>query len=503
MKACLLLQRRFAYVGHNLALLLKEHYGIDEFCGYVYVRRSYEFLMSQKEIHYSSLLLDQEIHGRYSSERIDTHFLQSLEAEYGIPNLWPYVSLDRALMHNRHVREYPYDKSHYSHDDLLRILQVTAKAIIKFLDDEKPDFIFFSVIGAVGGKLLYHIAKKRGIATYVVHPTMIHDNYVLSETYNGLTGVENKVQLFSKESAPEKVLKQAQNFLNDFRHQPRPHYEFADKKYHQTTKSKQLSFVLPTNALKIMRWFFVSLKHHATGRERHDYDYISPINYVKDGIRRKLRNLRGVDDLYDEPGENDNFTFFPLHYEPEVSLLLYAPFFADQIHLIKQIAMSLPVNHYLYVKEHPTMVPYRPRNYYKAIKKIHNVKLINPNISSFDLIARSKLIMTITSSVGWEATLLKKPVITFGDIFYNQLSFVKHCKTPENIPYLVKEQLENFRYDENELLNLLAAIFSESAHLNLQYLWEREKDLMKRKEGLKPLADLLAQKLHLTNKQLQ
>ena len=47
MKICFLLQRRFAYIGHNLAVLLKEKYGITEFCGYVYLRSSYDFLKQQ------------------------------------------------------------------------------------------------------------------------------------------------------------------------------------------------------------------------------------------------------------------------------------------------------------------------------------------------------------------------------------------------------------------------------------------------------------------------
>ena len=145
------------------------------------------------------------------------------------------------------------------------------------------------------------------------------------------------------------------------------------------------------------------------------------------------------------------------------------------------------------------MVVYRPRSFYKEIKKTPNVRLINPAVTSFELILNAKLITTISGSVGWEGTLLKKPVITFGNIFYNQLSFVKHCKTPEEMPYLVKEQLENFKFDENELSRLIAAIFEESVDVPLSYLWEKETDSEKRKAGLEPLAELIMKKFTFKN----
>ena len=49
MKVCFLLQRRFAYIGHKLAIILKEKYGVEDFCGYVYLRSSFEFLKKQTE----------------------------------------------------------------------------------------------------------------------------------------------------------------------------------------------------------------------------------------------------------------------------------------------------------------------------------------------------------------------------------------------------------------------------------------------------------------------
>src|SRR3989338_6917129 len=130
MKICFFLQRRFAYLGHNLAIILKEKYGVSDFCGYVNLRSSFNFLSSQKDIKYSNLLLDEDIQKKYKEETLDLNYLQWLEKEYGTPNLWPYIAVDRIIMSNQLLREYPYDKPPYTHEEMLRLLQVMSKSIL-------------------------------------------------------------------------------------------------------------------------------------------------------------------------------------------------------------------------------------------------------------------------------------------------------------------------------------------------------------------------------------
>ena len=49
------------------------------------------------------------------------------------------------------------------------------------------------------------------------------------------------------------------------------------------------------------------------------------------------------------------FIFFPLHLEQEMSLLIQAPFYTNQLEIIKNLVKSLPIGYELYVKEHPLM----------------------------------------------------------------------------------------------------------------------------------------------------
>ncbi|MDP6893688.1 MAG: hypothetical protein QF731_10970, partial [Verrucomicrobiota bacterium] len=60
-----------------------------------------------------------------------------------------------------------------------------------------------------------------------------------------------------------------------------------------------------------------------------------------------------------------NYIFFPLHAEPEIALSIFSKYYQNQIELIRNIALALPMNYRLIVKEHPRNIGRRSNNYYK------------------------------------------------------------------------------------------------------------------------------------------
>lgn len=497
MKGCLLLQRNFAYIGHAIALNLKEKYGIEDFCGYVYMRSSYDFLKSQKNICYNTLLLDEDVHKEYLKEKLDLSYLDYLEKKYGTPNLWPYLAVDRVLMYNQLVREYPYHTPPFNHEEMLRILQVTARRIITMLEEEKPNFVLGSVFGSLAGQLLFNISKNMGIKTLVLTPACIENNWLISETYDGFSDVDIKYQKI-RNGAASPMLLAARQFINNFRNKPQPIAQHIRDMLKQATRSYHLKFLRPSQMWKSINWYLKMTRQYLKQRKFKDYDSdINPWYYLIDRTKRKIRNFIGAYDLYDEFNPDEDFAFFPLHYEPEVALLLQAPFQSDQIVLIKQIARSLPFHYKLYVKEHPAMVEYRPRSFYKEIKKIPNVKLINPTMSSLDIIQKTKLVTTVTGTAGWEAVVLQKPVISFGHQYYNVLPAVTRCSEMEKLPFIIKELLENYRADDDDLAAFLAAVMEESVEVDLYRLWYQEADIRKKKEAVIEVADLVAKKMNI------
>lgn len=502
MKGCFYLQRRFAHIGHVMAVLLQERHHITDFCGYVLDRSSLAFLTNQKDIAYSRLVLEDDIVARYKTEHIDPEYLAYLEKEFGIPNLWPHIIPDRIIRYNLYLRAYPSDVSQYSHEDMIKMVQVTARAIIDFFDTERPNFIFFSVVGNLSSMLLYHIAKKKGIRTILLDSPRIGIQYFLSERYDRSTFLEKTLEQMHALPPQDPRYVKAERFLVDFRKRPRYFLEAsvgadAIMKHFKKSGLKYFSFLLPREFLRSLRWTTSAFIQYFKNPRTDDYIVVKPWHELADKIKRRMRILRGYHNLYDVSPAGESFAYFALHTEPEAYPAVLAPFYVDQVWLAKQIARSLPMHMKLYVKDHPIMLGLRPRSYYKELKKLPNVRLIDPGVSSLELIEKSELVLTISGTSGWEGILLKKPVIVFGPMYYSNLSRVRFCPDITQLPYVVKEQLESYQHNESELIRFIAACSEESVELELVQMWDIEGGSApeKNKDRLVALVDLLAKKL--------
>lgn len=486
MKACLVLQRRFSVMGHAIALLLKKKYGVKEFCGLTYLRSAEKFLKSQKDIDYKPLLVDEDLYNSVKNEDLDISYIKNMEKEYGIPNLWFFIGSDRHFMMGIPKLSYP-GKPICSYEEMLKHLQVRFQAAIKMLQENKPDFIIFVNIGAMTNNVLYYVAKKMGIKTVFIEYPKVKNRITLNDNaHNRLTKINKTFDSLKANTYQSPFRKEALDFLREFRENPLPQIDPPDS----------LSF-FP----RFFRWakfFSKYITRYIKERQWEDYLAKPPLSYFRKRITKRLRKWRGYGNLFEKPKENEDFAFFPLHTEPEIATLVLAPFYTNQIALIQNIAKSLPVLFKLYVKEHPSMLYYRPRSYYKELKKIPNLRLIDVKVSSTDLIKKAKIVLTITGAGGWEGVLLKKPVITFGSVFYNELSMVKHSDNIEELPNLVKECLENYLPNDEELVNFLSAIFENSLPLNYFDLWQEGtlKEILSNKEFQK-FVDFLAKRLEL------
>jgi hypothetical protein len=121
---------------------------------------------------------------------------------------------------------------------------------------------------------------------------------------------------------------------------------------------------------------------------------------------------------FDKMCKEDKYVLYPLHFKPESSVSVLAMHYSDDISVIKNIAFNLPFGTKLYVKEHFVNYGRPPLGFYKSIKEIPNVKLISCEENIKKIIENSQAIITLTSTVGFEALMMNKPVIVFGEVFY-------------------------------------------------------------------------------------
>jgi len=171
------------------------------------------------------------------------------------------------------------------------------------------------------------------------------------------------------------------------------------------------------------------------------YARYSLLKIIRMYISRRINLLSyNIFRCYRTVGSNP-YCLYALHTQPESSIDVAGSFFSNQIALITFISRSLPVSHELYVKVHPTDVDGKSFGFYNRISKIPGVRLINYNINSRQLLQKASIIFTLTGTIGYEAGLLGKSVVTFAKNFYNDLPTVIYCDAPPKLPQIVNDIL--------------------------------------------------------------
>ena len=125
-------------------------------------------------------------------------------------------------------------------------------------------------------------------------------------------------------------------------------------------------------------------------------------------------------------------------------MLITAPKYTNQVQVIRDIANVLPKGYELYVKEHPMSVvrSWHSVSFYKEIMGLSNTKLIHPSVKSKDLIKKSSLIITISSTTGIEAAFYKKPSIIFSDLEFSIISSIHKIKSINELSSAIETYLK-------------------------------------------------------------
>jgi CII-binding regulator of phage lambda lysogenization HflD len=66
------------------------------------------------------------------------------------------------------------------------------------------------------------------------------------------------------------------------------------------------------------------------------------------------------------------------------------------------------------------------------------------------------------------------------------------------LPFLVKEQLEHYSYNEAELIDFIAAIYAESVPVDLVKIWDIDggANMENNRKEMSAIVDVIGQRLH-------
>jgi hypothetical protein len=293
-------------------------------------------------------------------------------------------------------------------------------AVERVLDERRPDVVVPEVGSETIRTVVHAVALQRGIDVLFPFYTIFPDPLRLYvNTMHAPIVPESEVRPLSPEEDAE-----LDRFIDGFIERNRPIRDYRRPRVHAGTLRDFAGHLLA-----------------AAGPDRGN-PYLRPQRFVTNYFRDRSR-ARLARSLYEPLGDDARpFVYFPLHVTTDYKIKRVIPHCVDQAAIIELIADALPQGIDLVLKEHPMSVGRNTLAFLRRLRERDNVRLVDPHTSSHELIRRAQAIAVISSTVGLEALLHDKPVLTCGQPFYSGYGATLDVDSFREMPAAVNALLE-------------------------------------------------------------
>ena len=415
----------------------------------------------------TELLKEWELTGAGAAASPDMDRIGRYEAELGVPTLWNSLLADRRIFFGRLCKSRQDYRPRFGYGQLLGILDTFLVEIDAFLERTRPDVILSFGTATLGDYLFFLFAKRRGIAYLQLKSTKVK-NYVAVQ--DNAAGVSSWLQqrYLSDEPFDDGVVAEARSFIDEVKNRG-VKYEGAILSGRRIMARRLLD--APKSLLAGCRSAFRILLDPVTRRDNHLTPPLASAFYksVAQPVRAfALQSALPFLDLERLEAEAP-FVFYPLHFEPEVSLQVYGKPFQNQVELVRNLSLSVPVGTRIVVKEHPRSLGFRSRSYYRKLLDMPNVRLCDPFTPAIEIVKRAAAVAVVSGTIGFEAAVVGKPVMVFGTVPYEFLpdTMVKRALDPRDLGAELAGLMAGYEYDGAALERYVCAIISQSVPADL------------------------------------
>jgi hypothetical protein len=309
----------------------------------------------------------------------------------------------------------------------------TFRALERVFDDVRPDVLVPEVGNETIRVAAHLIGLRRGVPVLFLLYTIFPDPLRLYvDTLHAPIAARDEVRELSDEEREE-----VEAFRRSFTAAAKPIREHRR---------------VPIEARRV-KVFAGHVRRKATVDR--DNDYLRPWRLLHTNASEWAR-ARAARPFYDQLDRTRPFVYFPLHVTDDYKITRIIPHCRDQVSLVEQVADALPAGYDLVLKEHPMSLGRNSLGLLRRLRRRPNVRLVQPYTSSHDLIRGSVGVVVISSTVGLEALLYEKPVLTLGDPFYAgfgvTLDVGSFAEIAERVPELLR-----FRPDPERIRRFLHA----------------------------------------------
>lgn len=352
----------------------------------------------------------------------------------------------------------------------LRIAGALQRAVVQLFERHRFAGFLSEPVALFITHLIFYHCKKQGTKPLLWCNTYFADHFYFSAAAEISHPVRQAPMPDDQmEGLQQKIEEYVQGVIGD-RKGPLYHHAFSGSRQQRLGYFKQRKGESPlvlrpgwTSRLiqmaRLLRaaWFRLTFRHHG--------DFMTA-GAVAEHVFY-LRCLFARSGIYDAlpPDATVQHVVYPLQYEPEASLLYFAPHVVSQTSFVETVLRALPDGGLLWVKEHPNQFGALDTPAWRALKaRYGNLRFVHGRQSGRELIKRSSLVITISSSMGMDALLLGRRLLVAGKVFYDQFTGAIRTRSYEELARELNNPA-NYQLQDNARANARElAAFSRYAY---------------------------------------
>lgn len=393
----------------------------------------------------------------------------------------------------------------FRYDDRVRLYHFYIRYWLKIINTLRPE-VYLSIYAnhEVADFVLFALCKHYGIRTPMFEWTSLSKRRLLIEDYRGIPENLKNTYAALKAQREEPVISEESKkniaLVRGEYTKAMPGYFVLTKKEAGEKVAKKNSWAMLKRLISIPYRIFRILHKISLYRQRvpsvlDGLYFTGPLPNVVDShlltrlelrlvgerIRSSFLAAQGVyKGLCVEMDFTVPYVYLALHYQPERTTCPAGGVFSDQRLVISLLSKSLPKGWVLYVKEHPSQFLTangrygylsRSSTFYMDIAAHENVRLIRQEVPQFELIDCSKAVATITGTSGWEALVRGKPVLVFGDGWYQACDGAYRVRTHDDCKNALASIADGSCMSNVDINRFVAAIEAVAVRV---YLGEEE-----------------------------
>lgn len=296
-----------------------------------------------------------------------------------------------------------------SRDDAIQHLSAARRAAGAVLDEQKPELILSETIDSYVMDALYAEARVRGIPFIGLVPTFISGYFRVSA--RGEYVPSREVDDTEADEVLDRLLQKS--YRPDF-------IKSSDRKLmlHATGRWLRNLIKVPYFALKRLNRL-----------ERFNYHNWATLHVSMEWMHAMPALFLGRSDWRDRAGQSEKpVIYVPLQMFPEATIDYWCEDLKAIDYHVYLLRLLEHLGHHftLLVKEHPNVLGYRNPRLYKQLMELPSVVLAPTTANSHDLIEAANAVLVWTGSVGFEAAIRGKPVLTTCRPYYQTGPLFRH-----------------------------------------------------------------------------